>query len=143
MQLKIKKLNEHAKTPIQATKGSACFDVHALVNNPTRVTQECPVVFGTGLSFELPEGFALMVYSRSGHAFKNNLRLANSVGVLDSDYRGELKVKLAADGEPYQIKPGERIAQVMLLPLPMVELVMVDELSSTTRGEGGFGSTGS
>ena len=93
------------------------------------------------MCFEIPLQHVLLVYSRSGHGFKNNIRLSNSVGVLDSDYRGELKVKLAADNEPYYVAPGERIAQIMLMPIPVINFELVNELSNTER-KGGFGSTG-
>ena len=89
----------------------------------------------------------MLVFSRSGHGFNHAVRLANSVGVIDSDYRGEVKVKLACDDcpddePPLKINPGDRIAQAMVLPIPRVEFEEVTELSATARGQGGFGSTG-
>ncbi len=104
-------------------------------------------VINTGLAFEVPEGYVMMVYSRSGHGFKNGVRLANCVGVIDSDYRGELLVKLTKDvtsfnSNPFPIKNGDRIAQAMLIPVPQVTFTQVSELSETKRGDGGGGSTG-
>lgn len=101
----------------------------------------------TGLAFEIPEGHVMLIFSRSGHGFKNNIRLGNCVGVIDADYRGPVKVKLAADdmGDWYTglcIEYGDRIAQGMVIPFPSVEFVVSDELSATERGKGGFGSTG-
>ena len=85
----------------------------------------------------------MLVYSRSGHGFKHGVRLANSVGVIDSDYRGEVSIGLRNDSPlRFDYKAGDRLAQAMILPVPMVELVEVEELSDTERGTGGFGSTG-
>ena len=142
MQIKVLRLSEFAKMPVLATEGAACFDIHATNRDPVIITQDKPHVFSTGLAFEIPAGHVLLVFSRSGHAFKNNLRLANSVGVIDADYRGELKIKLTADGYAYTAMPGERIAQVMVLPLPTVSFVEAGHLLSTQRGTNGFGSTG-
>lgn len=149
--LKVKRLRPDVQLPAYGTDGAACFDIHVDSDSwqvTTRaygveVLPDRPVVFNTGLAFEVPEGWALMIYSRSGHGFKNDTRLANCVGVIDSDYRGELMVKLTADS-PNGIKvyPGDRIAQAMLVQVPRVRFIEVDDLSSTERGEGGFGSTG-
>ena len=85
----------------------------------------------------------MLVFSRSGHGFNNGLRLANCVGVIDSDYRGQVKAKVHNDSNTtYQVKAGERIAQAMIVPIALVKFMVVDELSSTERGEGGGGSTG-
>lgn len=150
MQLKFKKLHPDAIAPIYATAGAACFDLHALFpkgHSPAEfITSGVPVTFRTGLSFEIPEGHVMLVYSRSGHAFKNGVRLANCVAVIDSDYRGEVMVRLTKDVSAdslLQVKNGDRIAQAMIVPIPQVELVEVSDLSETERGTGGFGSTGS
>lgn len=152
MKLKVKKLREGAILPKYATEGAACFDIHALeVNERKHISSLChegnDVTCSTGLAFEIPPGHVMMVYSRSGHGFKYGVRLANVVGVIDSDYRGELMVKLTCDSidedaPPLKIDPGARIAQAMILPIPSVELVEAEELSETARGAGGFGSTG-
>lgn len=148
MQVKIKLKHPDVKVPTYATDGSGCFDIYAdeIVENAWgshTVRNDNPVVVDTGLSFEIPEGYVLLVFSRSGHGFKNNVQLANSVGVLDSDYRGWLMVKLIAGykGE-LLVKKGDRIAQGMIIPYPKIQFVVTDELSTTERNTGGFGSTG-
>lgn len=99
--------------------------------------------FDTGLAFEIPPGWVMLIFSRSGHGFKSQTRLANCVGVIDSDYRGQVSVRLTVDaGGGLSVAHGDRIAQAMLVPIPRVELIEVDELSDTERGAGGFGSTG-
>ncbi|MEN9887220.1 MAG: hypothetical protein RL758_1798 [Pseudomonadota bacterium] len=155
MKLKIKKLDPAAQLPRYATEGAACFDLHALAVDDLRHTGSHveigqPVLCRTGLSFEVPAGHVMMIFSRSGHGFTHGIRLANCVGVIDSDYRGEVMVKLTQDPVFDEvmdelsafIKPGDRIAQAMLVALPSAELVEVDELEATDRGSGGFGSTG-
>lgn len=145
MNLKIKKLHPQAMVPAYASAGAACFDLHAVV------TDDCPIAecggfiatYRTGLSFEIPQGQVMLVFSRSGHGFKDNIRLANCVGVIDSDYRGEVMVKMTGDGSKMpHFAHGDRIAQAMLVPVEQVLFEVVDELSSTERGNGGFGSTG-
>lgn len=143
MELKIKKLHQYARTPSYATAGAGCFDLHALVDAFYELGVGESAVFSTGLAFEVPEGWVMEVYSRSGHGFKNGVRLANCVGIIDADYRGELKVKLKNEGrEPLVVVNGDRIAQAKLVPAPQVSFVEVDALGETARGEGGFGSTG-
>lgn len=142
MKVKIKKLNEAAKTPVYSTDGAACFDLHStgkLIIGPGRSG-----VTGTGLSFEIPAGFVMLIFSRSGHGFKNGVRLSNCVGVIDSDYRGEVKVKLHNDDqhETFTAEAGERVAQGIILPFLQMQFVETDDLSETKRGEAGFGSTG-
>lgn len=146
MKIKIKKLHPEALIPKYATDGAACFDLHA-VEAPEydMVLHGLPMAVRTGLSFEIPHGFVMLIFSRSGHGFKHDTRLANCVGVIDSDYRGEVMVKLTRDNSAVSsltINVGDRIAQAMILPIPVVELVEADDLSETERGAGGFGSTG-
>ena len=142
MQVKVKKLNDNAVVPQYATAGAACFDL-VCVNDVMITPGREHVALRTGLAFEIPEGYAMMVYSRSGHGFKNGIRLANGTGVIDSDYRGEVMVKMHNDGSTaVLVSAGERIAQAMIIPVPQVELVLSDELSDTARGSGGMGSTG-
>lgn len=121
--------------------GAACFDIAS-----TQAGYVCggkTMTFPTGLQFEVPDGHVMLVFSRSGHGFKHGVRLANSVGVIDSDYRGEVMVKLTNDGlHGFNVEEGDRIAQAMILPVQQVALTESDELSNTERGEGGFGSTG-
>lgn len=154
MQVKVKKMFSGVQLPEYATDGSGCFDIRAYSNvhedlqyhSTTVVANGDTVVFNTGLQFEIPEGYVMLVYSRSGHGFKNSVRLSNCVGVIDSDYRGELKVKLIGDfnngDESLVVKHGDRIAQAMIVPVPKVVFKVVDELSTTERGSNGLGSTG-
>lgn len=140
-QLKVKRLHHAAKLPQYMTPGAACFDVCSIDDDITQHGDAC--TFRTGLSFEVPEGYVMLVFSRSGHGFNADVRLANCVGVIDSDYRGELKVRLTRDkAGVFGVAEGERIAQCMLLPVQQWQLVEVEELSTTVRGAGGFGSTG-
>jgi dUTP pyrophosphatase len=140
MRVKIKKLHESAVVPKLATDGAACFDVVSMESGTVYAMQR--KLFRTGLSFEVPQGFTLMLYSRSGHGMKG-IRLANGTGIIDSDYRGEVSVALANDGAfEFHVHAGDRIAQAMILPVPAVEFVLADELTETARGAGGFGSTG-
>lgn len=148
MIIKIKKLHERAMIPTFATEGAACFDLYAMVEDSKEISifEYSPAIIRTGLAFEIPQGHAMIIYSRSGHGFKNDVRLSNCVGVIDSDYRGEVKVKLAADGggfSGFRVSHGDRIAQAMIIPVPAIEGFLVsNELSETERGDGGFGSTG-
>lgn len=145
MNLGVKKVNPHSKLPVYATPGAACFDLHAdLGECDSAHSGTGSMVVGTGLMVEIPEGYVMLLFSRSGHAFSKNTRLANCVGVIDSDFRGEVMVKLTRDdGGSIDVEQGERIAQAMVLPVPNVNFVEASELSETTRGEGGLGSTGS
>lgn len=149
--MKVKKLFPDAKLPVYATEGAACFDLRVHpegwaqhhIDNGVRIDPGQAYNFRTGLAFEVPEGQVMLVFSRSGHGFKNGTRLANCVGVIDSDYRGELRVNLHCDGQMgLTVHPGDRIAQAMLLPVKRVKFEEVEELSETQRGAGGFGSTG-
>lgn len=142
--MKIKKLDPQALLPRYGTEHAACFDLHALLPDGGLLLQPADTaLIRTGLSFEIPIGWSMDVFSRSGHGFKNGVRLVNCVGIIDADYRGEVMVKLVNEGtEPMLILHGDRIAQAKLSQVPMVEFFEVEELSSTVRGEGGFGSTG-
>jgi len=148
VKLKIKRLNRLAYVPKYATDGAACFDLHAIMEDGVEyvyVGKGSSAILRTGLAVEVPTGHVLLIYSRSGHGFKQNVRLSNCVGVIDSDYRGELMAKLVRDedsGPAMIVRHGDRIAQAMLVPIPQVELELVEELSDTVRGENGCGSTG-
>ena len=127
--------------PKPATDGAACFDIQSA--SDAVIPPGGTAVLDTGLRFRIPVGHALMVYSRSGHGFKNDVSLSNGTGVIDSDYRGEMKVKLRNDGaEPFTVKHGDRIAQAMLIQLPNLYMVAGTVENDTARGTGGFGSTG-
>ena len=142
MKLKFKAVHSGATVPTYATDGSGCLDLRSV--NHGVVKPYSKMVFSTGLAFEVPEGYAMFIFSRSGHGFNQGLRLSNCVGIIDSDYRGEVKVSLHADkNTEVRISAGDRIAQACLIQLPKVEFEEVyGELSSTERGANGFGSTG-
>jgi dUTP pyrophosphatase len=142
IELKVKKLDVNAQLPSYATDGSGCFDIRT--TETKEIQNNCALIFETGLYFEIPEDYVMLVYSRSGHGFKNGVRLSNSVGIIDSDYRGHLMIKLHNDGSNnFHVNVGDRIAQAKLVYAPKCQFIEVDELSSTDRGVGGFGSTGS
>jgi dUTP pyrophosphatase len=142
IQLYIQRTHPSARMPVFATEGAACFDLQAIEGGEVE-PHGGTVTFRTGLAFEIPPGYVMLVFSRSGHGFKNGLRLVNSVGVIDSDYRGEVMVKIRNDSAiRFGFLPGDRIAQAMILPVPEVEIIESHQLSSTERGTGGFGSTG-
>jgi dUTP pyrophosphatase len=146
MKTKFKKVHPDAVAPVYATPGAACFDLTAVDNGTSHKRDACAIVYRTGLSFEIPAGHVMLVYSRSGHGFNYGQRLSNCVGVIDADYRGEVMVSLRDDGARGAMVPvpraGERIAQAMIVPVDRVEFEEADELSETARGAGGFGSTG-
>ena len=140
--VKVKRLYEAATLPTYATDGSGCFDIYTMLNGDTDYNE--PHTYSTGLAFEVPLNHVMLVFSRSGHGFKNDVRLSNCVGVIDSDYRGELKVKLSCDKQGWglEVNAGERIAQGMIIPYTKVVFEEVKELTETGRGESGFGSSG-
>lgn len=160
MDLKIKKLTETTIIPTKAHESDACFDIYA--NCPDAVYVEWDVdsakfitkpgiklypnqaiTINTGFCTEIPEGYFAPVFCRSGMGIKKHLRLSNSVGIIDSSYRGEWMVALHNDGDkPQIINHGDRIAQFAILPVLNVNLIETDSLEETERGTGGFGSTG-
>ncbi len=144
MTVKIKKLKENAKVPFRATEGSAGMDLYACIDEPITLEGGEKAVIPTGIAIELPGAeLAAFVFARSGLAIKHGIGLLNSVGVIDSDYRGEICVGLINQlKEAYTIQPEERIAQLVIMPVSLLTPVEVDELDETERGEGGFGSTG-
>lgn len=144
MNLKIKKVRDNAKIPFRATSGSAGMDLYACIDEPITLAGGEKAVIPTGIAIELPnEQLAAFVFARSGLAIKHGIGLLNSVGVIDSDYRGEICVGLINQfKEEYTINPDERIAQLVIMPVSVIEPVEVRELGDTERGEGGFGSTG-
>lgn len=148
MKIRIQRIHPEAIVPKYATEGAACFDLHACfesADHASRIYRHQPKVIPTGLAFEIPHGHVMLVFSRSGHGFKNSTRLGNCVGVIDADYRGEVQVNLTRDDselDMLQIRHGDRIAQAMLVPYPRVSFIETDGLTETDRGAGGFGSTG-
>lgn len=144
MEIKFKRLTETAHVPTKGTSDSAGFDLYADTDKPS-----APIYPGetqlvdTGIAMAIPKGYFGAVYARSGLATKKGLRPANCVGVIDSDYRGSIKVPLHNDsGSLVSYDKHERIAQLIIQPYPEVTLTEVDDLDDTERGEGGFGSTG-
>ena len=145
MVLKYKKVRPGAALPGRATPGSAAADLRAVCGDEGVTLQPMGrAVIPTGIAVELPgPEYVALGFARSGLAVKNGLTLSNGVGVIDSDYRGEVHVALANHGQqPYVIQPGERVAQMAVVPVARAVLQEVDELDGTARGEGGFGSTG-
>jgi dUTP pyrophosphatase len=144
MILEFQRTDPRAKIPLRATEGSAGYDLYALLDEPAVIRPGERVRIGTGIALSIPSPeFAVFVYARSGLATKQGIIPANCVGVIDSDYRGEILVTLTNMGkEPYTVTPFERIAQMILAPVCLPELREVAELDATGRGAGGFGSTG-
>jgi dUTP pyrophosphatase len=142
--LKVKRLAHCKDLPKYATPGSAGMDLSAAIDEPFTLEAGQRHTMPTGIIVEIPAHFEGQVRPRSGLAFKAGISLTNCVGTIDSDYRGEVKVLLINHGDKaYTFEPGERIAQLLITPVPQVEVVEVDELSETAeRGAGGFGSTG-
>lgn len=144
MELKIKKLRENAKIPFRATEGSAGMDLYACIDEPVTLEAGEKAVIPTGIAIALPSPeLGAFIFARSGLAIKHGIGLLNSVGVIDSDYRGEVCVGLINQlKEPYTVQPDERIAQMVIMPVSLIQPIEVDELDETKRGTGGFGSTG-
>ena len=142
--VKVKKLNDHAVVPQRATEGSAGADLYACIDSPVTLEPGKLVKIPTGIAIELSDsGMAAFLFARSGLGVKHGITLANSVGVVDSDYRGEVCVGLCnVSDTPYTIQPGERVAQMVIMPVAAAEFVEAAALSSTERGEDGFGSSG-
>ena len=143
MKLPIKKLNDKARIPTYGTEFSAGADLYALLDAPITIKPNEVAMIKTGLSMEIPENYAGFIYPRSGMSVKRGLAPANKVGVIDSDYRGEIMVALLNHSNvPQTVEDGERTAQIIIAPYIHADFVIADELQETVRGEGGFGSTG-
>lgn len=141
--IKIKRTDKNAKIPMHGSEYSAGYDLYACTTNPITIPPHSTVKVGTGLAMEIPNGYFGAIFARSGLATKQGLRPANAVGVIDSDFRNEVIVALHNDTVlPKTIEPKERIAQLVVIPYLPLEFELVDELSDTERGSGGFGSTG-
>lgn len=149
MNIKIKRLNENATIPQYAKEGDAGIDLVATDMTINESIARTTVVYGTGLAIEIPMGYVGLLFPRSS-VYKTSLRLSNSVGVIDSGYRGEIMLNFTVIHNPLQpgtwkqsiYEVGDRVGQLMILPYPSINFVEVDELSDSIRGEGGFGSTG-
>ena len=148
MNLKIKavspKIGTDIPLPYYATPGSAAMDLHACVDAPVAIPARGRAVIPTGIAIALPSpDYVALVFARSGLGIKHGVAPANCVGVIDSDYRGELLVGLQNSGDAdFTVQPGDRIAQLMVVPVIQAQIEMADELDETQRGSGGFGSTG-
>lgn len=143
MEVRMKKLSENAVIPTYGTEFSAGADLYACLEETMTIEAGETCFVKTGLAMEIPAGYAGLVYARSGLASKKGLAPANKVGVVDADYRGEIMVALHNHSNTAAvIEPGERIAQMVIAPFLRAEYCEVEELSTTARGEGGFGSTG-
>ena len=156
MELKLKalspQLGKEIPLPSYATAGSAGMDLRACIDEPFYIPGQVQMKHGTWAPRLVPTGLAIalpgpeyvaLVFARSGLATKHGVALANGVGVIDSDYRGEIKVALFNHGwEDYLVQPGERIAQLVVLPAAQAKILVTDDLDETERGNGGFGSTG-
>lgn len=142
--MRIKFLNDRAKMPTNGSQYAAGYDLYAAIEEPVTIYPGTCEKIGTGLAMEIPVGFFGAIFARSGLAAKQGLRPANCVGVVDSDYRGEVIVALHNDSnEARQVQPDERIAQLVLMPYGVVDCFeVVADLEDTDRGAGGFGSTG-
>lgn len=142
MKLNIKKLNVNATVPTYGTEFSAGADLYNL-DTPVTIEPHATVLIHTGIAMEIPEGYCGLIFARSGLASKRGLAPANKVGVVDADYRGEIMVALHNHtNAPATVDAGERVAQIAIVPFLKCEFNVVDELSDTVRGAGGFGSTG-
>lgn len=141
--MKIKLLSNLATIPTRGSEEAAGYDLYAAISETTIIPAHSTVKIPTDIAMEIPTGFAGLIMARSGLATKEGLRPANCVGLIDSDYRGNVVVALHNDTSVNKtIIPKERIAQLMIVPFESVEFEVVDELSDTVRAEGGFGSTG-
>lgn len=141
--VRLKKLREDAIIPAYGTEFAAGADLYACMDKDITINPGCTEFIHTGIALEIPTGLVGLIYARSGMACKRGLAPANKVGVIDSDYRGEIMVALYnQSNETKVITSGDRIAQIIIQPVTQFEFNEVDELSDTARGEGGFGSTG-
>lgn len=141
--IKIKKLREAAKIPARGSASAAGYDLCACTDADIEILPSETAGIGTGIAVEIPEGYFGAVFARSGLAMKQGLRPANCVGVIDSDYRGEIIVAVHNDGTVARtVHAGDRIAQLVIMPYLPVSFEEAEELGDTERGAGGFGSTG-
>ena len=142
-EVKVKKIRENAVVPKSATAGSAAADLYACTEEPVTVPAGGSAVVPIGIAIAVPEGYGAFIFARSGLGIKHGIAPRNCVGVIDSDYRGEICVGLQNHSDKdYTVLPGDRIAQMAIMPVMAAEYVLCEELSDTERGEGGFGSTG-
>ncbi len=142
-EVKVKKLRENAVIPKIATEGSAAADLCAATEEAVTILPGGNAIIPIGIAISVPKGYAAFIFARSGLGIKHGIVPRNCVGVIDSDYRGEVCVGLQNHSDkPYVIEPGDRIAQMAIMPVMPVTFTEAEELSDTERGTGGFGSTG-
>ena len=144
MDLKIKLLSPNVPVPKYATAGAAAMDLTACIDEPITIAPRQLVSIPTGIAIALPSAeYVALIFARSGLGVKHGISLSNGVGVIDSDYRGEIKVGLTNLSDiPYTVQPGDRVAQLAIMPVVQANIIPVAELDETDRGAGGFGSTG-
>ena len=141
--MKIKIKTESGHLPQYETEGSAGMDIRAHIETPITISPGKRALISTGLFMEIPSGYEVQIRARSGLAVKHGIGLTNGIGTIDSDYRGEIKVALINWGEEdFVVNDGDRIAQMVVCRYENVDIVEVEELTETARGEGGFGHTG-
>jgi len=141
--LKIKRVRESARLPEQKTDGSVGYDISACISEEIVIEPGETKIVGSGFAIALESGFAAFIYARSGLGIKSGIIPANCVGVIDSDYRGEILVGLRnTSKEPFVVRDGDRIAQMVICKCELPEIVLCEDLDETVRGAGGFGSTG-
>ena len=139
----VKKLDSRVKLPSYKTIGSSGMDLMALTDKPIIILPKKSYLVPTGMSVAMPKNYEIQIRPRSGLAAKNNISILNTPGTIDSDYRGEIKIILFNHGsDEFLINNGDRIAQIVLMPVHKIDFEEVDNLPDTIRGEGGFGSTG-
>lgn len=143
LDVSVKVLREGAVIPKIATEGSAAADLCACIDEPVNILPGKTVLIPTGIAVAVPVGFAAFIFARSGLGIKHGIVPSNAVGVIDSDYRGEIGVGLYNHSdEEYTVNPGDRIAQMAIMPVAAANFIAAEELDDTERGKGGFGSTG-
>lgn len=144
MDLKIKKIKESAIVPTRATEGSAGMDLYACIDSPITIESGQRTIIPTGIAVALPSNdYAVFIFARSGLGIKHGVSLSNGVGVIDSDYRGEICVGLINQSDKsYTVKPNDRIAQMVVMPICVPTITPTDNLDTTLRNTNGFGSTG-
>ena len=143
MEVKIKKLHAQAILPAYQTEQAAAMDVHARLDEAMTLQPLQRAMIPTGLAFEIPTGYEIQVRARSGLSIKHGLALVNGVGTIDADYRGELNILVINLGqEPFIVEPDMRIAQLLVSRYEKISWQLAESLTETSRGDGGFGSTG-
>ena len=143
MKIAVKKVMPNGKLPTYGSEYSAGADLYALLEEPCVIAPGETVLLHTGIAMEIPEGYGGFIYARSGLGVKKGLAPANKVGVIDSDYRGEIRVALHNHGpQPQTVENGERVAQLVIAPFLKAQFEECENLEETERGDGGFGSTG-